>query len=213
MTVMINYRYNVLPGWTVDCVVPKVTKKFSKWKQAHVGMEPTKVDGNDTTTLSHHPYFLCHFAATYTIMVCMFLIKYYCEQRVVEGSVGVVLGAHVDVHGEWVMLWVPAMYNVHEHDRCGLSWLVCRNCWVHAWAVLGQYGMCGTYMVCMVRSYVGVYVMLWNFIAAQHGRYGSMEDCGVSNPEYLVHLVHMNRLSAYREFCGVHSWQRDWHKM
>ena len=24
------------------------------------------------------------------------------------------------------------------------------------------------------------------------------EDCGVSNPDYLVHLVHMNRLSAYR---------------
>ena len=40
-----------------------------------------------------------------------------------------------------------------------------------------------------------------------------MEDCGVSNTEYLVHLVHMNRLSEYREFWGVHSWQRDWHKM
>ena len=30
-----------------------------------------------------------------------------------------------------------------------------------------------------------------------------MEDCGVSNAEYLVHLVCMNRLSACREFCGV----------
>jgi len=30
---------------------------------------------------------------------------------------------------------------------------------------------------------------------------------GVSNAEYLVHLVSMNRLSACREFCGVHSWQ------
>ena len=29
----------------------------------------------------------------------------------------------------------------------------------------------------------------------------------MSNAEYLVHLVHMNRLSACREFCGVHSWQ------
>ena len=27
--------------------------------------------------------------------------------------------------------------------------------------------------------------------AAEHGRYGSMEDCGASNAEYLVHLVHM----------------------
>ena len=25
---------------------------------------------------------------------------------------GVVLGVHVDVHGEWVTLWVTAMYNV-----------------------------------------------------------------------------------------------------
>jgi len=34
------------------------------------------------------------------------------------------------------------------------------------------------------------------FIADGHGRYESMEDCGVSNAEYLVHLEHMNRLSA-----------------
>ena len=25
--------------------------------------------------------------------------------------------------------------------------------------------------------------------------------------EYLVHSMHMNSLSACREFCGVHSWQ------
>ena len=67
-----------------------------------------KLDGNDTTTVSHRPYILCHFAATYTNMVCMFV-----------GCGGlwkavwwVVLGVHVDVHGEWVMSWVVAMYNV-----------------------------------------------------------------------------------------------------
>ena len=49
--------------------------------------------------------------------------------------------------------------------------------------------------------YVGVYVMLWNFITAEHGL---MEDCKVSNVKY---LVHMNRLSACREFFDVHSWQ------
>ena len=27
------------------------------------------------------------------------------------------------------------------------------------------------------------------------------------NAEYLVHLVHMIRLSASREFCGVHIWE------
>ena len=45
------------------------------------------------------------------------------------------------------------------------------------------------------------------FIADGHGRYGLMEDCGLSNAEYLVHLVCMNRLSACTEFCGGHSWQ------
>ena len=42
----------------------KVTKKLSEWKQAHVGIEPskpTKLDGNDTTILSHNPYILWHF--------------------------------------------------------------------------------------------------------------------------------------------------------
>ena len=34
-----------------------------------------------------------------------------------------------------------------------------------------------------------------------------LEDSGVRDAEYLVHLVCMNRLSAYRECCGVHSWQ------
>ena len=52
-------------------------KKFSEGKQVYVGMEaskPTKLDGNDTTTLSHHPYMyiLCHFATTCTNMLCVF---------------------------------------------------------------------------------------------------------------------------------------------
>ena len=38
--------------------------------------------------------------------------------------------------------------------------------------------------------------MSWNFIAAECGRCGSIEDCAVSSAEYLVHLVRMNRLSA-----------------
>ena len=54
---------------------------------------------------------------------------------------------------------------------------------------------------------LGLYGMFAFKIAAEHSRYGSMKDCGVSNAEYLVHLVHMNRLSECREFCGVHSWQ------
>ena len=54
--------------------------------------------------------------------------------------------------------------------------------------------------------------MLLNFVGVGCGRYGLMEDCEVSNAEYLLHLVCMNRVRAYREFCGVHS-QLEWHKM
>ena len=66
-------------------------------------------------------------------------------------------------------------------------------------------------MVCMVCVVYGLYGMLEfmlcceNLLLLNMVEYGSMEDCGVSNIEYLVHLVHMNRLSAYREFCDVHS--------
>ena len=35
-----------------------------------------------------------------------------CVQRVVKGSVVGSAGSAVDVHGEWVMLWVASMYNV-----------------------------------------------------------------------------------------------------
>ena len=47
-------------------------KKFSKRKQMHVARDgrPTKLDENDTT-LSHHPYILCDFPATYTKMLCV----------------------------------------------------------------------------------------------------------------------------------------------
>ena len=65
--------------------------------------------------------------------------------------------------------------------------------------MLGLYGMCG---IRSVHSYV---------IAAEHGRYGSMEYCGANKAEYLVHLVRMNRLSAYREVCIVG--KHEWHKM
>ena len=60
------------------------------------------------------------------------------------------------------------------------------------------------YMVCMVCWGLSYVV---KFIAEGRGRYGLIEDCGVSNAEYHVHLVHMNRLSACGEFCGVRSWQ------
>ena len=56
----------------------------------------------------------------------------------------------------------------------------------------------------LLRRGFGTSVPFIKFIADGHGRYGSMEDCGVSNAKYLCSF------SAYewaREFCGVHSWQ------
>ena len=44
-------------------------KRFSEWKKVHVAMEPsktTKLHGNDTTTLSHHSYILCHLPTMHT---------------------------------------------------------------------------------------------------------------------------------------------------
>ena len=49
-------------------------RMFSEWKQVCVGMEPSKptqVDGNDTTTLSHHHYILYHFANYDLLVVCI----------------------------------------------------------------------------------------------------------------------------------------------
>jgi len=60
------------------------------------------------------------------------------EWRVVEGSVVGSAGyvVHVDVHGEWVMLWVAAMYNVLAIlSMAGLF------CLYEAWTVLALYGM------------------------------------------------------------------------
>ena len=92
------------------------------------------------------------------------------------------LGVHVDVHGEWVMLWVAAC-NVQctcytEHDRCGLS------C-TYAETVESMHEQCWVCMVCMVCVVYGLYGRLefklcCEIIAAEHGRYGSMEYCGVT---------------------------------
>ena len=63
----------------------------------------------------------------------------------------VVLGVHVDVHGEWVMLWVAACYT--EHDRC------CLSC-MYAETVESMHEQCWVCMVCMVCVVYGLYGML-----------------------------------------------------
>ena len=66
------------------------------------------------------------------------------------------------------MLWVAAMYNV-----------VVILSMADIWSVLP---------VCKNCGYV---------VKFEHGRSGSTEDSGVSNAEYLVHLVCMNRLESF----------------
>ena len=61
--------------------------------------------------------------------------------------------------------------------------------------------------VCMVRwslNYVVNFYCCWTW---HMWAVFYAEDCGVSNAEYLVHSVHMNRWSVCREFCGAHCWQ------
>ena len=78
-----------------------------------------------------------------------------------------------------------------EHGRYGLSCLYAET--VECMSRLGLYGMFG-FKLC--------HDILLLLNMADMDRWKT----GVSNAEYLVHLVSMNRLSACREFCGVHSW-------
>ena len=132
----------------------KVTKRFSEWKRA-CRNETLKNDQtrrewhHNTSTPSLHlvPFLppLTQRCFVCLLVVCRGLWKAVCW---------VVLGVHVDVHGEWVMLWVVAMYNVlavlywawqirmvslacmqklwsQWAVLAGSVWYVCRNCGVH----------------------------------------------------------------------------------
>ena len=62
---------------------------------------------NDITTLSHHPYILCHFATTYTSMLCVCCV----QRRVVEGS-GVGRGIVSTAQSE---SFKTGMHRMHEN--------------------------------------------------------------------------------------------------
>ena len=86
----------------------KVTKKFSKGKQAHVGMEPSKT--SQTRRERHHNTFTPSLHLVPFCQLCFVFVS--CVHRRVvessgEGSGGCVM--HVEVHGECVTLWVAAM--------------------------------------------------------------------------------------------------------
>ena len=103
--------------------------------------KPTKLDLEWPKTLSHHPtssaYLLSLTQICFVFVSCV-------QRRVVEGSQ---LGSggcvvHVDVHGEWVMLWV-AVATLSMADRVCLP-VTMQKLW-SAWAVLDLYGM---FMLC-----------------------------------------------------------------
>ena len=67
----------------------KVTKKKFSFRKTSACRDrtlkkPTNLDGNNTSTVSPHPYILCQFAATYTYQTCFVFVS--CAQRVVEGK-------------------------------------------------------------------------------------------------------------------------------
>ena len=75
-------------------------------------------------------------------------------------------------------------------------------------------------MVCMVCMVYGLYGMLEFKLCCEILLLLNMVDVdrwktlhGVSNAEYLVHLVHLNRLHACRVLWGVYTCQLEWHKM
>ena len=56
----------------------------------NVGMKPTKLDGNESTTYLHHPYTLCHFANLHKYVLFVSCV----QRRVVEGNgVGSAIGS------------------------------------------------------------------------------------------------------------------------
>ena len=106
----------------------------------------------------------------------------------------VVLGVHVDVHEDWVTLWVAAMYNVLA--ILSMADTVCLAC-MQKLCMESMSSACWVCMVCMVYGAL-LKLCCEIFITTEHCRYGSMEDRGVSNAEHLVHLVRMNRICACR---------------
>ena len=86
----------------------KVTKEFSKGKQAHVGMETSKT--SQTRCERHHNTFTPSLHLVPFCQLCFVFVSCVHRRVVVgsgEGSGGCVV--HVDVDGECVTLWVAAM--------------------------------------------------------------------------------------------------------
>ena len=77
-------------------------------------------------------------------------VRFVCLLVACRGLWKTVWWVHVDVHGEWVMLWVAAMYNVLAIlSMTGIVCLACMQKLWNPWAVLGL-------VWCVWYMYVGV---------------------------------------------------------
>ena len=90
-----SYGYELSRVYRLLCY--KVTKKFSKGKQAHVGMEPS----NKMRTTPQHINTIPTSCAILETMLCASCVHRRVVEGSGEGSGGCVV--HVDVHGECVM--------------------------------------------------------------------------------------------------------------
>ena len=83
----------------------------SKTNQTRWGMTPQHFHTIPTSCA------ICHHLHKYAL--CSLVV---CREGLWKAVGWVVVGVyivHLDVHGEWVMLWVAALYT--EHGRYGLS--------------------------------------------------------------------------------------------
>ena len=85
--------------------------------------KPTKLDGNDTTTISHHPYILCHFAKN---ALCLLLVV--CIGGLWKAVGWVVLGVECMLMCRGVSYVVGGCNIVAILSTADMVCLECRNC-------------------------------------------------------------------------------------
>ena len=133
-------------------------KKFSEWKQVHVGIVPSKtnkLDWNDTTKLSQHPYILCHFADYALCLLVVFIGR-------LRKAVGWVV-LSVQCMLMCMLMCIESKLYVGVAATCYWTWQM--------WSVM--YAESVEWMSIAVSVwYVGVWVMLWTFVTAECGTYG-----------------------------------------
>ena len=135
-----NGYFSTLQCWkTTLCAylaICKVTKKFFKWKQAHVGMEPSKT--SQTRREQHHNTFtsslhLVPFCQLYAL--CLLVV---CRAGLWKEVGRVLLGVyHMLKCMENVYVVGGSSVVAIEHGRYSLS------CMQKLWAMLGLHGMLG----------------------------------------------------------------------